>query len=62
MSRAPETGRGSAGQKIEQALEKALDPLATALKRATTPPRAAPAAPGKPGLQVSPLALSLIHI
>ncbi|MCS6624634.1 bifunctional glutamate N-acetyltransferase/amino-acid acetyltransferase ArgJ [Roseibacterium beibuensis] len=60
MSRPPETGRGSAGQKIEQALEKALDPLATALKRATTPSRAAqpaPAAPGKPGLQVSPLAV-----
>jgi glutamate N-acetyltransferase/amino-acid N-acetyltransferase len=56
MSRSPETGRGSTGQKIEQALEKALDPLATALKRATTPPRA-PAAPGKPGLQVSPLAV-----
>jgi glutamate N-acetyltransferase/amino-acid N-acetyltransferase len=56
MNRPTETGRGSAGQKIEQALEKALDPLATALKRATTPPRA-PAAPGKPGLQVSPLAV-----
>ncbi|RZJ05936.1 MAG: bifunctional glutamate N-acetyltransferase/amino-acid acetyltransferase ArgJ [Brevundimonas sp.] len=55
MSRPPE-GRASTGQKIEQALEKALDPLATALKRATTP--APPkAAPGKPGLQVSPLAV-----
>jgi len=61
MSRTPGAGRGSAGQKIEQALEKALDPLATALKRATTPARPAsapaPAAPGKPGLQVSPLAV-----
>ena len=37
MSRQTEAGRASAGQKIEQALEKALDPLATALKRATTP-------------------------
>jgi len=55
MTRPPE-GRASTGQKIEQALEKALDPLATALKRATTP--APPkAAPGKPGLQVSPLAV-----
>lgn len=57
MSRAPETGRGGAGQKFEQALEKALDPLATALKRATTPARTAVAAPGKPGLEVSPLAV-----
>ncbi|MFC7377431.1 bifunctional glutamate N-acetyltransferase/amino-acid acetyltransferase ArgJ [Brevundimonas sp. GCM10030266] len=54
------TGRGSTGQKIEQALEKALEPVATAIKRATTPSKsapAAPAAPGKPGLQVSPLAV-----
>ena len=57
MSRAPQTGRGSTGQKIEQALEKALDPLATALKRATTPGRTPPAAPGKPGLEISPLAV-----
>ena len=66
MSRPPESGRGSTGQKIEQALEKALDPLATALKRATTAsaPRAVPApktapktAPGKPGLEISPLAV-----
>ncbi|HYC97525.1 bifunctional glutamate N-acetyltransferase/amino-acid acetyltransferase ArgJ [Brevundimonas sp.] len=56
MSRSPEGGRGSTGQKIEQALEKALDPLTTALKRATTPARPA-AVPGKPGLQVSPLAV-----
>ena len=54
MSRSPETGRGGAGQKFEQALEKALDPLATALKRATTPARTGTTAPapGKPGLQV----------
>ncbi|WP_426029113.1 bifunctional glutamate N-acetyltransferase/amino-acid acetyltransferase ArgJ [Brevundimonas sp. TWP2-3-4b2] len=59
MSRSPEAGRTSTGQKLEQALEKALDPLATALKRATTPaPKpAAPAAPGKPGLEISPLAV-----
>lgn len=54
MSRPPEAGRASAGQKIEQAIEKAFDPLATALKRATTPPKAAP---GKPGLEISPLAV-----
>ena len=60
MSKTPTQNRGSTGQKIEQAIEKALDPLATALKRATTPaPKAAaPAAPGKPGLQVSPLAVT----
>lgn len=62
MSKTPSnTGRGSTGQKIEQALEKALEPVATAIKRATTPSKtvAAPAAaaPGKPGLQVSPLAV-----
>ena len=53
----------STGQKIEQVFEKALDPFATALKRATRPsgadaatPTPAPAA-GKPGLAVSPLAV-----
>ncbi len=56
MSRPPASGRGSTGQKIEQAIEKALDPLATALKRAA-PARAAAATPGKPGLEVSPLAV-----
>jgi len=55
MSRPPEAGRASTGQKIEQAIEKAFDPLATALKRATTPPPKA--APGKPGLEISPLAV-----
>ncbi|MFX9703781.1 hypothetical protein ABTO92_19670, partial [Acinetobacter baumannii] len=49
------------GQKIEQAFEKALDPFAAALKRATRPTEAAaaPAATpaGKPGLAVSPLAV-----
>ncbi|MBB5745153.1 bifunctional glutamate N-acetyltransferase/amino-acid acetyltransferase ArgJ [Brevundimonas variabilis] len=52
--------RVSTGQKIEHALEKALDPFASALKRATQAPAAAvatPAAPGKPGLAVSPLAV-----
>ena len=57
----PSPGRGSTGQKIEQALEKALEPMATALKRATAPsrPAVAPAAaaPGKPGLEISPLAV-----
>jgi glutamate N-acetyltransferase/amino-acid N-acetyltransferase len=67
MSRNPDkSGTGKAatsktGQSIEAALEKALDPLATALKRATTRPAPAvatpPAAPGKPGLAVSPLAV-----
>jgi len=50
----------STGQKIESAIEKALDPLASALKRATqpsTPAPAAPAAAGKPGLATSPLAV-----
>ncbi|MFN3838345.1 MAG: bifunctional glutamate N-acetyltransferase/amino-acid acetyltransferase ArgJ [Brevundimonas sp.] len=53
----------STGQKIEHVFEKALDPFATALKRATRPsgadaatPTPAPAA-GKPGLAVSPLAV-----
>ncbi len=59
MSRPTEPGRPSTGQKIEQALEKAFDPLATALKRATTPvPKPmTTAAPGKPGLEISPLAV-----
>ncbi|MBJ7447170.1 MAG: bifunctional glutamate N-acetyltransferase/amino-acid acetyltransferase ArgJ [Brevundimonas sp.] len=57
MSKTPMTGR-STGQKIEHAIEKALDPLATALKRATKPvPPPVAVAPGKPGLQVSPLAV-----
>ena len=47
------------GKAIEQALEKAFDPLATAIRRATQPypVTATPAAPGKPGLKVSPLAV-----
>lgn len=57
MTKTPST----TGQKIEQALEKALDPLATALKRATRPSGAETAAPappaGKPGLAISPLAV-----
>ncbi|RZJ30938.1 MAG: bifunctional glutamate N-acetyltransferase/amino-acid acetyltransferase ArgJ [Brevundimonas sp.] len=61
MSKTPTTpGRGSTGQKIEQALEKALEPVTTAIKRATTPSRTSPpvpAAPGKPGLEISPLAV-----
>jgi glutamate N-acetyltransferase / amino-acid N-acetyltransferase len=54
MSRPPVVGRASTGQKIEQAIEKAFDPLTTAIKRATTPPKPAP---GKPGLEISPLAV-----
>ncbi|PZO03792.1 MAG: bifunctional ornithine acetyltransferase/N-acetylglutamate synthase [Alphaproteobacteria bacterium] len=52
--------RVSTGQKIEHALEKALDPIASALKRATQSAPATPvtpAAPGKPGLAISPLAV-----
>ena len=59
MTKPPST----TGQKIEHAFEKALDPFATALKRATRTPgsdtavaAAAPAA-GKPGLSISPLAV-----
>ena len=55
MTKPPST----TGQKIEHAFEKALDPFATALKRATRTPGsdAAPAAPapaaaGKPGLAI----------
>ncbi|MBX9708113.1 MAG: bifunctional glutamate N-acetyltransferase/amino-acid acetyltransferase ArgJ [Caulobacteraceae bacterium] len=61
MSRAPRAP-GSTGRAIEQAVGKALDPLATALRKATqgspaAPATATPAAPGKPGLKVSPLAV-----
>ena len=58
MTKTP-SGR-STGQKIEQAIEKAFDPLATALKRAAKSGPAAPApvsTPGKPGLEISPLAV-----
>ncbi|MFK0300414.1 bifunctional glutamate N-acetyltransferase/amino-acid acetyltransferase ArgJ [Brevundimonas sp. NPDC090276] len=54
----PPAKSGSTGQMIESAIEKALDPLASALKRATQPAAAkAPASPGKPGLMISPLAV-----
>jgi glutamate N-acetyltransferase/amino-acid N-acetyltransferase len=60
MTKPPST----TGQKIEHALEKALDPFATALKRATrtpgselSPTTPTPAAAGKPGLAISPLAV-----
>ncbi len=51
---------GSTSKAIEHALEKAFDPLATAIKRATQPHavQTPPAAPGKPGLKVSPLAVA----
>ncbi|PQZ76421.1 MULTISPECIES: bifunctional glutamate N-acetyltransferase/amino-acid acetyltransferase ArgJ [unclassified Brevundimonas] len=54
----PPAKSGSTGQMIESAIEKALDPLASALKRATQPTAAkTPASPGKPGLMISPLAV-----
>ncbi|WP_436356667.1 bifunctional glutamate N-acetyltransferase/amino-acid acetyltransferase ArgJ [Brevundimonas sp. CEF1] len=53
----PPAKSGSTGQMIETAIEKALDPLASALKRATQPSSSAKASPGKPGLMVSPLAV-----
>ena len=60
MTKRPDRSRASTGRKIEQALEKAFDPLATALKRAA--PASArktvgPPPAGKPGLQISPLAV-----
>lgn len=62
MSRSPKTPRSGTGQKIETAIEKALDPLSAALKRATRAPAAvgpvaAMPAAGKPGLAISPLAV-----
>lgn len=57
--------RTSTSQKIEHAIEKALDPFASAIKRATTPSHAstpAPVTPGKPGLAISPLAVPFPHI
>jgi len=59
-ARTPAQPRASTGQKIEHAIEKALDPFASAIKRATQSapaPVVASAAPGKPGLAVSPLAV-----
>jgi glutamate N-acetyltransferase/amino-acid N-acetyltransferase len=53
----PPAKSGSTGQMIESAIEKALDPLTSALKRATQPSAAKPASPGKPGLMISPLAV-----
>ena len=64
MSRDPKTP-GSTGKAIEHAIEKAFDPLTSAIKRATQPQAsvaAAPAAPGKPGLKVSPLAVPFPNI
>ena len=54
----PPSKSASTGKKIETAIEKALDPLASALKRATQPAtQAVAAAPGKPGQMISPLAV-----
>ena len=55
MSRPPRVTRTGTGQKIEIALEKALDPFSAAIKRATRAPVPAGAtepvpAAGKPGL------------
>ncbi len=64
MSRDPL--KPSTGQKIENAIEKAFDPFTAAIKRATQPaapaPIATPAAPGKPGLAISPLAVPFPRI
>jgi len=56
----------AAAQPLEAAAHAVLDPLASAIKRATTrrvepvaETPAEPATPGKPGLQVSPLAVPL---
>ncbi|MGV9006764.1 MAG: bifunctional glutamate N-acetyltransferase/amino-acid acetyltransferase ArgJ [Brevundimonas sp.] len=62
MSRPPRVTRTGTGQKIEIALEKALDPFSAAIKRATRAPVPAGAtepvpAAGKPGLAISPLAV-----
>ena len=60
MSDTPKApAKPSATQKFEAAVGKALDPFASALKRAASPsaPAPVPAAPGKPGLAVSPLAV-----
>ena len=64
MSDTPKApAKSSASQKFEAAVGKALDPFASALKRASHPtPAAAPAAPGKPGLAISPLAVPFPHI
>ncbi len=51
------TRSGSTGKKIEKALGKALDPLASAMKSVRPAKAAASPAPGKPGLAVSPLAV-----
>ena len=54
----PPSKSASTGKKIETAIEKALDPLASALKRATqSATQAVAASPGKPGLMISPLAV-----
>ena len=51
----PPAKPSSTGHMIEAAIEKALDPLTSAIKRATQP--AAKPAAGKPGLMISPLAV-----
>jgi len=67
MSQKPTKTPSKTGQKLEQAFEKALDPFASALKRATRTPGAAtpstePAPAGKPGLKISPLAVPFPQI
>lgn len=52
----PNKSRG-AGPSIEQTIEQALEPITTAIKRATNRSEPAAPAPGKPGLAVSPLAV-----
>ena len=66
MSRSPRRPGGvrDSVEAVGQSIERALDPLASALKKASGQKpepagagKAAPAAPGKPGLAISPLAV-----
>ena len=57
MSSKPPSKPLTGSRRLDSALGKALDPLASALKRVTPGVPVEPAAPGKPGLQVSPLAV-----
>ncbi len=47
---------------VGHAVERAMEPIRAALKRAPREPAAEPAAPGKPGLAVSPLAVPFPRI
>jgi glutamate N-acetyltransferase/amino-acid N-acetyltransferase len=61
MSRPPRTpGPATPADRVHQTIERALDPLASVLKRVAHPgaPASTPAPTGKPGLAVSPLAVA----